>query len=167
MSRSGGVVWLKTVVLLAVAVAAAMLTSVSCRSTVCHLIGGKELWKPNHNYTDWSLQQTFYVGDWLHFVYNKEMFTVLEVNETSYENCSDEGIIFNFTGGFGSDVIKLTQPKTYYFIANGGYCYNNDMKVAVNVVESVYVYQPPMMMMMYLLPLQVMCVLLLLTRNRQ
>ncbi|CAH1421004.1 unnamed protein product [Lactuca virosa] len=164
MSRSGGVVWLKTVVLLVVA--AAMLTSVSCRSTVCHLIGGKELWKPNQNYTDWSLQQTFYVGDWLHFVYNKEMFTVLEVNETSYTNCSDEGLIFNVTGGFGSDVIKLTQPKTYYSTANGDYCYNNDMKVAVNVVEIVYVYQPPPPML-YLLPLQVMCVLLLLTRNRQ
>lgn len=63
MRRSGGVVWLKTVVLMVTA--AAMLTCVMCRSPVRHLVGGKEMWKPNYNYTDWSREETFYVGDWL------------------------------------------------------------------------------------------------------
>ncbi|KAI3500721.1 hypothetical protein L1887_36546 [Cichorium endivia] len=77
----------------------------------------------------------------MYFVYDKHKFTVLEVNETSYKNCTDQGFIFNITGGNGSDVFELTQPKRYYFIASGGYCYN-DMKVAVDVVEFVPVYQP-------------------------
>ncbi|XP_023745846.1 lamin-like protein [Lactuca sativa] len=132
MRRSGGVVWLKTVVLMVTA--AAMLTCVMCRSPVRHLVGGKEMWKPNYNYTDWSREETFYVGDWLYFVYDKHMFNVLEVNETSYKNCTDQGFIFNITRGAGRDVFELTQPKPYYFLASGGYCYNG-MKVAVNVVE--------------------------------
>ncbi|KAI3721703.1 hypothetical protein L2E82_32721 [Cichorium intybus] len=53
------------------------------------------------------------------------MFTVLEVNEPSYKNCTDQGFIFNITIGNGSDVFELTQPKRYYFSASGGYCYND------------------------------------------
>ncbi|KAM0006914.1 putative Phytocyanin domain, cupredoxin [Helianthus debilis subsp. tardiflorus] len=139
MRRSGGVVWLNTVV--AVMVTAAMLTGVMCRNPVRHLVGGKERWKPNFNYTDWSRQQVFYVGDWLYFVYDKHLFNVLEVNETSYSNCTDYGFIFNITRGAGRDVFELTQPKPYYFLASGGYCWNG-MKVAVNVVEFVPAPQP-------------------------
>ncbi|KAI3500713.1 hypothetical protein L1887_36538 [Cichorium endivia] len=134
MRRSGGVIWPTTV--LVVAAAAAMLTCVMCRSPVRHLVGGKEMWIPNHNYTDWSHQETFYVGDWLYFVYDKHMYNVLQVNETSYDNCTEQGFLFNITRGAGRDVFELTQPKTYYFLASGGYCYNG-MKVAINVVEFV------------------------------
>ncbi|KAD4887943.1 hypothetical protein E3N88_20016 [Mikania micrantha] len=139
MSRSGGVVWLKTVV--AVVSTAALLTYAVCRPPVRHQVGGKDRWKPNVNYTDWSLQETFYVGDWLYFVYDKHMFNVLEVNETSFINCNDQGFIFNITRGAGRDVFELTQPKPYYFLASGGYCYNG-MKVAINVVEFVPAPQP-------------------------
>ncbi|KAM0010440.1 putative Phytocyanin domain, cupredoxin [Helianthus debilis subsp. tardiflorus] len=130
MRRSGGDLWLKIVVM------AAMLTCAVCRDPVRHLVGGNDRWKPNVNYTDWSLQQVFYVGDWLYFVYDKYLFNVLEVNETSYENCSDQGFIFNITRGAGRDVFELTQPKRYYFLSSGGYCYNG-MKVAIDVVEFV------------------------------
>ncbi|XP_076926996.1 early nodulin-like protein 20 [Bidens hawaiensis] len=137
--RSGGAVWLNTVAV--VVATAAMLTCAMCRNPVRHLVGGKQRWKPNFNYTNWSLKQTFYVGDWLYFVYDKHMFNVLEVNETSYGNCTDQGFIFNITRGAGRDVFELTQPKPYYFLASGGYCYNG-MKVAVNVVEFVQAPQP-------------------------
>ncbi|KAF5766063.1 putative Phytocyanin domain, cupredoxin [Helianthus annuus] len=130
MRRSGGDLWLKIVVM------AAMLTFAVCRDPVRHLVGGNDRWKPNVNYTDWSLQQVFYVGDWLYFVYDRNLFNVLEVNETSYGNCSDQGFIFNITRGAGRDVFELTQPKQYYFLSSGGYCYNG-MKVSVNVVEFV------------------------------
>ncbi|XP_021971710.1 lamin-like protein [Helianthus annuus] len=75
------------------------------------------------------------------FVYDKHLFNVLEVNETSYSNSTDQGFIFNITRGAGRDVFELTQPKPYYFLASGGYCYNG-MKVAVNVVEFVPAPQP-------------------------
>ncbi|KAL4582038.1 hypothetical protein LXL04_006575 [Taraxacum kok-saghyz] len=142
MRRSGGVAWLNAVVLLLmVFVAAAMMTCVMCRSPVRHLVGGKEMWKPNYNYTDWAREETFYVGDWLYFVYDKHMFNVLEVNETSYKNCTDQGFIFNISRGAGRDVFELKQPKPYYFLASGGYCYNG-MKVAVKAVEFVQVPAP-------------------------
>ncbi|XP_024978327.1 lamin-like protein [Cynara cardunculus var. scolymus] len=141
MSRSGGAVWRKTVLLVA-AVAAAIVTCVMCRQPVRHTVGGsRELWKPNFNYTDWSLQETFYTGDWLYFRYDKHMFNVLEVNETSYNNCNDQGFIFNITRGAGRDVFELTEPKRYYFLSSGGYCYNG-MKLAVNVVDFLPAPQP-------------------------
>ncbi|KAI3761981.1 hypothetical protein L1987_52404 [Smallanthus sonchifolius] len=139
MRRSGDVVWLKTV--LAVAVTAAMLSYAMSRNPVRHLVGGKDRWKPNFNYTDWSLQETFYVGDWLYFMYDKYMFNVLEVNETSYGTCNEQEFISNITRGAGRDVFELAQPKPYYFLASGGYCYNG-MKVAVDVVEFVPAPQP-------------------------
>lgn len=30
-----------------------------------HRVGGKRGWTQNVNYTDWAMNQTFYVGDWL------------------------------------------------------------------------------------------------------
>lgn len=74
-------------------------------------------------------------------MYDKYLFNVLEVNETSYKNCNDRGFIFNITRGAGRDLFELTQPKPYYFLASGGYCYNG-MKVTVNVVEFVPAPQP-------------------------
>ncbi|XP_071727937.1 early nodulin-like protein 20 [Rutidosis leptorrhynchoides] len=120
---------------------ATMLTCVMCRDPVRHLVGGKDRWQPNVNYTNWSLHETFYVGEWLYFMYDKHLFNVLQVNQTSYENCTDQGFIYNITRGAGRDVFELIRPKPYYFLSSGGYCYNG-MKVAVNVVEFVAAPQP-------------------------
>nr|XP_043618412.1 lamin-like protein [Erigeron canadensis] len=135
MRTSGIAVWLKIVTLLA------MLTSTTCRHPVRHLVGGEDHWKPNVNYTNWSLNKTFYAGDWLYFMYDKYMFNVLEVNKTSYDNCTDQGFIFNITRGAGRDVFELKKPKSYYFLSSGGYCYNG-MKLGVNVIEFVSAPEP-------------------------
>ncbi|XP_062083598.1 early nodulin-like protein 20 [Humulus lupulus] len=93
--------------------------------------GGKSSWAPNINFSDWSSQQTFHLGDWLYFGFNKYQYNVLEVKETSYENCIDKDFIKNITKG-GRDVFQLTEPKTYYFLSGGGYCFSG-MKVAIDV----------------------------------
>lgn len=56
----------------AVAVAGAMvalgwlLCGVEGRDPVLHRVGGgKYTWAPNVNFTDWSIHEHFYVGDWL------------------------------------------------------------------------------------------------------
>ncbi|KAK8553144.1 hypothetical protein V6N13_089359 [Hibiscus sabdariffa] len=71
------------------------------------------------------------VGNSHVFNFDKRYFNVLEVNETSYDNCNDQGFIKNITRG-GRDVIELTEARPYYFLSSGGYCYNG-MKVAVDV----------------------------------
>ncbi|KAL4367864.1 hypothetical protein GQ457_05G017280 [Hibiscus cannabinus] len=68
------------------------------------------------------------------FNFDKRYFNVLEVNQTSYENCNDQGFIKNITRG-GRDVIELTEARPYYFLSSGGYCYNG-MKVAVDVAAA-------------------------------
>ncbi|XP_007206471.2 lamin-like protein [Prunus persica] len=101
-----------------------------------HSVGGsKTSWGPsNVNLTEWSSHETFYVGDWLYFGYDKYQYNVLEVNKTSYEKCIDKDFIKNITGGAGRDVFNLTQTKTYYFLSSGGYCFQG-LKVAVNVLR--------------------------------
>ncbi|KAB1211473.1 Lamin-like protein [Morella rubra] len=94
-------------------------------------VGGSRGWQQNVNYTDWSRHESFYVGDWLDFIFDKHTYNVLEVNKTSYENCNDQGFIQNITRG-GRDVFQLTEARPYYFLSSGGYCYQG-MKVAVPV----------------------------------
>ncbi|KAK8652528.1 hypothetical protein V6N13_126559 [Hibiscus sabdariffa] len=109
---------------------------VSIKSSVAtlHRVGNSHGWSPNVNYSEWSDHERFYVGDWLLFNFDKRYFNVLEVNQTSYENCNDQGFIKNITRG-GRDVIELTEARPYYFLSSGGYCYNG-MKVAVDVAAA-------------------------------
>ncbi|XP_063936221.1 early nodulin-like protein 20 [Daucus carota subsp. sativus] len=67
------------------------------------------------------------------FAYDKHQYNVLEVNQTSYEKCNDQGFIKNITKG-GKDVFNLTEAKTYYFLSGGGYCYQG-MKLSVEVLD--------------------------------
>ncbi|TKY50218.1 Lamin protein [Spatholobus suberectus] len=99
-----------------------------------HKVGGSKGWI-NHdvNYTEWGAQERVYVGDWLIFMFDKRYFNVLEVNKTSYENCTDRDFIKNVTRG-GRDVVQLTEARTYYYISGGGYCFHG-MKVAVHVED--------------------------------
>ncbi|KAM6576744.1 hypothetical protein CsatB_028581 [Cannabis sativa] len=112
-----------------------LITKFGCGKAELHYVGGgKSNWAPNINFSHWSSQQTFHLGDWLYFGYNKYQFNVLEVNETSYEKCIEKDFIKNITKG-GRDVFQLTEPKTYYFLSGGGYCFGG-MKVAIDVVHS-------------------------------
>ncbi|XP_074337505.1 early nodulin-like protein 20 [Apium graveolens] len=127
-----------------------------------HRVGGKRGWTQNVNYTEWAMNQTFYVGDWLlteivnvaswtpllitsinvcvDFGFDRHIYNVLEVNQTSYQQCNDKGFIKNITRG-GRDVYNLTEAKQFYFLSSGGYCFHG-MKLAVNVVEFVPSAQP-------------------------
>lgn len=60
---------------------------------------------------------------------------MLEVNQTSYQQCNDKGFIKNITRG-GRDVYNLTEAKQFYFLSSGGYCFHG-MKLAIDVVEFV------------------------------
>ncbi|KAK4275830.1 hypothetical protein QN277_018849 [Acacia crassicarpa] len=96
--------------------------------------GGKDNWAPNVNFSEWSIHEHFYVGDWLYFGYDKNTYNVLEVNKTSYEKCIETDFISNITRG-GRDVFELTEPRLYYFLSGRGFCWQG-MKVAIKVVNA-------------------------------
>ncbi|KAL1338171.1 hypothetical protein AAHE18_10G192100 [Arachis hypogaea] len=107
--------------MVAVAVAAVVaVTAMVVMGEDLHRVGGSKGWRPDVNYSDWfAHEKTVYVGDWL-------------MNKTSYEKCIDRDFIKNVTRG-GRDVVHLTEPRAYYFLSSGGYCFHQ-MRVAINVV---------------------------------
>ncbi|KAJ4773365.1 early nodulin-like protein 20 [Rhynchospora pubera] len=94
-----------------------------------HIVGGDLGWNPNINYSSWSHNQTFLVGDLISFRYQKHTYNVFEVNKTGYDNCTMDGYAGNWTSG--KDFIPLNKPQMYYFICNG-FCFGG-MKVSVVV----------------------------------
>ncbi|KAF5184162.1 Lamin-like protein [Thalictrum thalictroides] len=107
-------------------------------SGVLHKLGGNRYqgWRSNYNYTQWSMNEHFIVGDWLYFGYERSLFNVLQVNQSGYENCITENPIKNVTGGAGRDVFQLLRPITYYFTTSEGTYCQNGMKVAIPVVNA-------------------------------
>ncbi|XP_061352300.1 early nodulin-like protein 20 [Gastrolobium bilobum] len=112
------------------------------QSELHHVGGNKISWSPKVNLSEWSSHENFHVDDWLYFGYDRYMYNVLEVNETSYKNCMETNFIKNVTGGAGRDVFHLQEAKTYYFLSRGGFCLKG-MKVAINVTENIAATQPP------------------------
>eukprot|EP00252_Welwitschia_mirabilis_P023195 TRINITY_DN6509_c0_g1_i1.p1 TRINITY_DN6509_c0_g1~~TRINITY_DN6509_c0_g1_i1.p1 ORF type:complete len:166 (+),score=17.19 TRINITY_DN6509_c0_g1_i1:400-897(+) len=99
-------------------------------SAMDHIVGGNRGWNPNINYTQWVKNQTFIVGDWISFRYQKDQHNVLQVNKTGYDNCTTDSVIGNWSSG--KDFIELNESKRYYFIDGKGFCYNG-MKITLFV----------------------------------
>ncbi|XP_009626785.1 early nodulin-like protein 19 [Nicotiana tomentosiformis] len=106
---------------------AAFATTVSATD---HIVGANKGWNPGINYTLWSSNQTFYVGDLISFRYKKTQHNVFEVNKNGYDNCIIEGAFGNWSSG--RDFILLNKSKRYYFICGIGGC-SDGMKVSVVV----------------------------------
>ncbi|PAN13795.1 hypothetical protein PAHAL_2G364000 [Panicum hallii] len=114
--------------LLVVAVLAGFTVDLSAATD--HIVGANHGWNPNINYSLWSGNQTFYVGDLISFRYQKGTHNVFEVNETGYDNCTMDGVAGNWTSG--KDFIPLPEARRYYFICGNGFC-RQGMKVAITV----------------------------------
>ncbi|XP_055819555.1 lamin-like protein [Solanum dulcamara] len=108
-------------------VTATVATTVSATD---HIVGANKGWNAGINYTLWSNHQTFYVGDFISFRYQKTQHNVLQVNKIGYNNCTIEGALGNWSSG--KDFILLNKSKRYYFICGIGGC-SNGMKVSVLV----------------------------------
>ncbi|XP_062186202.1 early nodulin-like protein 16 [Phragmites australis] len=98
------------------------------------VVGDREHWAPNVNYTAWADQHQFHVGDWLDFEYEKDRYDVVQVNETAYAACDDGGAILRYSRG-RNFAFHLNRTGRFYFICSRGYCWGG-MKVSVLV-------QPP------------------------
>lgn len=70
------------------------------------------------------------------FVYERNQYNVIEVNETNYISCNPNNPIANWSRGSGRDLVHLNVTRHYYLISgNGGGCYGG-MKLAVLVEKS-------------------------------
>ncbi|XP_076934384.1 early nodulin-like protein 17 [Bidens hawaiensis] len=96
------------------------------------IVGGNMGWTTNVNYTLWAANQTFYLGDWLYFVYDRNQNDILEVNKTNFETCNAEHPVHNYTTGAGRDVVELNVTHDRYFISSKGSCYGG-MKMQVHL----------------------------------
>uniref|UniRef100_A0A0E0M4G3 Phytocyanin domain-containing protein n=1 Tax=Oryza punctata TaxID=4537 RepID=A0A0E0M4G3_ORYPU len=103
---------------------------VSLAGATDHIVGANHGWNPNIDYSLWSGNQTFYVGDLISFRYQKGTHNVFEVNQTGYDNCTMAGVTGNWTSG--KDFIPLNDSRRYYFICGNGFC-QAGMKVAITV----------------------------------
>ncbi|EPS64512.1 hypothetical protein M569_10269 [Genlisea aurea] len=102
---------------------------------VRYMVGGSSGWSEKVNYTVWAQDKHFYTVDWLFFVYQRNQFNVLEVNQTNYDACNAEHFLRNWTTGAGRDVVPLNVTRDYYFISGNGFCYGGT-KVKVHVEDS-------------------------------
>lgn len=75
------------------------------------------------------------------FGFDKQLISVLEVNQTGYKNCIESNYLTNITRG-GRDVFNLTVAKPYYFISGRGYC-NRGIKLAITVHDAPPDSSPP------------------------
>ncbi|KAG2245521.1 hypothetical protein Bca52824_085149 [Brassica carinata] len=101
--------------------AAAPVTEVAAKRWI---VGDNKFWNPNINYTIWAQDKHFYLDDWLYFVYERNQYNVIEVNETNYISCNADNPIANWSRGSGRDVVHLNVTRHYYLISgSGGGCY--------------------------------------------
>ncbi|CAA7038636.1 unnamed protein product [Microthlaspi erraticum] len=99
-------------------------------------VGDNKFWNPNVNYTIWAQDKHFYLDDWLYFVYERNQYNVIEVNETNYVSCNAENPIANWSRGAGRDLVHLNVTKRYYLISgSGGGCFGG-MKLSVLVEKA-------------------------------
>nr|XP_043615605.1 lamin-like protein [Erigeron canadensis] len=122
----------KLTTMVGLAILATLLVMLPQVSAKRFIVGGSMGWAPNFNYTLWAGNQTFYFGDWLFFVYDRNQQDILEVNKTNYETCNAEHPVHNYTTGAGRDVVPLNVTHDRYFISSKGSCYGG-MKLHVHL----------------------------------
>nr|BAJ97517.1 predicted protein [Hordeum vulgare subsp. vulgare]BAJ98291.1 predicted protein [Hordeum vulgare subsp. vulgare]BAK02797.1 predicted protein [Hordeum vulgare subsp. vulgare] len=94
-------------------------------------VGDGHGWQTGVDYTDWTSDKTFAVGDTLVFNYTSKSHTVTEVNKSGYDACSGGNSLSNDDSG--ATAITLTTAGVHYFICDiPGHCASG-MKLAVTV----------------------------------
>ncbi|XP_062212769.1 mavicyanin-like [Phragmites australis] len=92
-------------------------------SAVVYKVGDTSGWTilGNINYTDWTGNKTFHVGDTIEFQYPKGIHNVLEVKKADYDSCTNSSPIATHTSG--DDKIVIKSPGHRFFICGiPGHC---------------------------------------------
>ncbi|KAH7287767.1 hypothetical protein KP509_32G073300 [Ceratopteris richardii] len=103
-----------------------LLASVFARlaSATLYTVGGPAGWtlpsRAKLNYTEWSENTDFKIGDILEFNYVPKAHTVLEVTRTDFRYCNISNPLTKFDDASGKTTVTLTNPGNYYFIDGVG-----------------------------------------------
>ncbi|MCL7051221.1 hypothetical protein MKW94_023451 [Papaver nudicaule] len=84
------------------------------------------------NYNVWVSENTFHVGDYLHFVYSPEFHNVLQVTSSDYESCNTTAPLATYATG--NDYIPIMGDADHYYFICGfpGNC-DSGQKVLIEV----------------------------------
>jgi len=119
---------------IAIAVAMAMMVLPYNCMAANYTVGDGQGWKLSVNYTNWTSDKTFHVGDNLIFTYLSTSHDVEEVSESAYTSCSTSNALQTYTGG--SNTIPLNTTGGRYFICGiAGHCLGG-MKVDITVTAA-------------------------------
>ncbi|XP_047309585.1 blue copper protein 1b-like [Impatiens glandulifera] len=96
------------------------------------IVGDKFGWTILYNYTTWTQDKVFHVGDKLVFNYPNFLHNVFKVNETAFDNCTKPPL--DQAMNSGSDVITLDTPgKKWYICGVADHCSFFNQKLVINV----------------------------------
>ncbi|WOK94332.1 blue copper protein-like [Canna indica] len=106
----------------------------ACISATDYTVGDSSGWTLNVDYSDWTKDKTFVVGDDLVFNYASSQHNVVEVSAGDFSSCSGSDAMSTDASGHTS--IALSTSGTRYFICSiPGHCASG-MKLQVNVADS-------------------------------
>ncbi|XP_047323764.1 blue copper protein-like [Impatiens glandulifera] len=105
---------------------------VPCLATV-YTVGDSNGWGLGVDYTTWTSDKTFNVGDSLVFTYGGS-HSVDEVKKSDYSSCSAANAITS--DGSGSTTIELKKTGTHYFICGVSSHCSGGMKLSVDVNDA-------------------------------
>ncbi|OVA17126.1 Plastocyanin-like [Macleaya cordata] len=84
-----------------------------------HRVGDSSLWSIPENkdfYYNWSINQSFHIGDTLVFEFQSEFHNVMQVSRREFDSCTAENPFQEFR--VGPATIPLIQEGVYYFICS-------------------------------------------------
>lgn len=121
-------------VALLLAVAAVLSTEVSpAAAATVHKVGDDKGWtlKVKVDYSQWSADQFFAVGDTVVFEYNTNFHDVMQVTHLQFRACNASAPIATYKSG--NDSIKIKTPGHHFFLCSTpGHC-QAGQKVDINV----------------------------------
>ncbi|KAJ4761081.1 Blue copper protein [Rhynchospora pubera] len=111
-----------------------LLNSAMWASATDYTVGDSSGWTTGVDYTKWTGDKSFQVGDNLVFDFVSGAHTVTEVTKSDYSSCSTSNAISNSNSA--PTTVSLTSAGTRYFICGvPGHC-SSGQKLAVTVGSS-------------------------------
>ncbi|AES80888.1 putative cupredoxin [Medicago truncatula] len=113
------------------AISMVLLSSVAMAAD--HIVGDDKGWTVDFNYTQWTQDKVFRVGDNLVFNYDNTKHNIFKVNGTLFKDCTFPPK--NEALSTGKDIIQLkTEGRKWYVCGVADHCSAHQMKFVITVL---------------------------------